>query len=745
MSIKRLTKQSIQFYNKLNTFGFNLVPIKEIQDGYKPYISWKKYEIEPQSKDLINRWDANEDVTSFALVTGFNDVECIDIDTKIFTSVKEKQDFWKEYLNLLISHIDNFIDKVVIIETKSGGYHIIYKTSIKDGNKKIAKPKGYKEALIESRGVGGFIFLHDKTINKKKYHEIDYISDAERNLIWDISRTYNYEEPKKIDLPTKKTFKQDGVSPWDDYAQKNTILDVCSDEFDIMSKGKNSILIRRKGAKSAHSGYIFDNSGKMFLFSTGTLYPNEQPLNSFDVYAYKHHNGDYKNATKQAYQDGYGARYEVETVTYDLPKRISDLEFPLHIFPANVQHYINECSSKLNASPDFMGSAFLWLTSTLLGNTLKIQVKKGWIDSPIVWISVIGKAGVGKTPDLDLIVKPLNKLNEQEIVKYNKRYSEFKTYESLSKEDKEINETLEQPKRKQFIVDDITIEGLVQLHEESPKSIGVYKDELAGFFKDMNKYREGSDLQFWLTTWSGKSYNVNRKTSGDSFLKKPFLPILGGIQPEIFETFQTQENKHNGFMDRMLFCNPNKKAQYPSIDEISTETLQAYQDYVFRIKEIVDTDLTELDDDGDINPFIVGFTEDAKKEFRKYHCELVDKQESENELDYFRGVFAKQITYIPRFSLIIAFLKSLERDELIQEVTLSDVKAAKEVSDYYIKMTKNNKTDNDLTKQIADVIANCKTNKDKVLTLVNKFPKLSKTTIAETVGISRQTVHNLTK
>ena len=38
------------------------------------------------------------------------------------------------------------------------------------------------------------------------------------------------------------------------------------------------------------------------------------------------------------------------------------------------------------------------------------------------------------------------------------------------------------------------MEALIDLHENVPHGIGIFKDELAGWLKDMNKYRSGSDL-----------------------------------------------------------------------------------------------------------------------------------------------------------------------------------------------------------------------------------------------------------
>ena len=84
----------------------------------------------------------------------------------------------------------------------------------------------------------------------------------------------------------------------------------------------------------------------------------------------------------------------------------------------------------------------------------------------------------------------------------------------------------------------------------------------------MNKYRAGSDLEFWLSTWSGKSVNLNRLSRKGSFVEKPFVPVLGGIQPSIFNSFSTEENKENGFMDRMLLSFPEA-----SVDEYNDNEL----------------------------------------------------------------------------------------------------------------------------------------------------------------------------
>jgi len=752
--LKKLIKHDLGFYNNLVDKGFLLEPINYYppkEGGLKKYSypSGKRdiSSLVLNSKDKVQVQYNKSSFKSFCIMTGFNDLEVIDVDNKVIKNVIERKAFNEEYFSLLDSHIENFYDKFCVVESQSGGFHILFKSKSLMPCHKVSKLKGNSEALIETRGLGGLIHIYNR-IKGLEYHQIDYISDEDRKMLFDISKTYNYEEVLKPKVRKQKTIQQDGITPWDDYAEKNNVLDVCSDDFDIVKHGKKSTFIRRKGADSAFSGYVFDDSGKMFLFSTGTIYPAETPLNSFDVYVFKHHRGDYSEATKQAYADGYGDRYK-PTKEILLPitevEPLEGVSFPLHILPKSVQTYITECNLKLNASVDFMAVSYLWLMSVLIGNTLKVKVKNGWIDSPILWISVIGSAGVGKTPDIKLILKPLLDLNSQEIKRNIKRQKEYKEYQDLSKEDKAVNATLEEPKKTQMIVDDITMESLIDMHSQNPKSIGIFKDELAGWFKDMNKYRDGSDKERFLSAWSGDSIVMNRRTVEDAFVENPFIPILGGIQPAIFKEFQTVENQSNGFMDRMLFCDPKKTAKYQPTEEISQDLIDQYRDVIYQIKNVVDRDMFIAE--GVVDSKIIEFTKEAKAVYNKSDRNLVDLINSENELSNHAGMFSKQRTYIPRFALILEFVSNIYEDKHIEVINDNSVKDATELSNYFISMAKNNKIESKQNNTLSSFIAKYKDKPIKELTklTLKQFPKAKKQDLADSLDISRKTLYRYSK
>ena len=97
---------------------------------------------------------------NIGLITGFEFLECIDVDLKVFSTAQEKKDFWNEFISYLEDNILDFWDKFVVYKTKNDGYHILYKSKRCDKNQKLAKLKGHKEAVVETRGRWGYVFLY---------------------------------------------------------------------------------------------------------------------------------------------------------------------------------------------------------------------------------------------------------------------------------------------------------------------------------------------------------------------------------------------------------------------------------------------------------------------------------------------------------------------------------------------------------------------------------------------------------
>jgi hypothetical protein len=739
----------IHYLKKLAESGFSIIPCKEDKS---PFGAWKKNQTIARTASEVEQLSSPK----FGIVTGFNNLEVIDIDLKVFSSLKEQKEFWDEYLGFLKDNIDDFDKKFVIKKTLNKGFHILYRCSEIVGNTKIAKLKGHTEALIESRGIGGMVIAYDDTLSTINYHQIQEITPEDRFLIWTCSRTYNYVS--EVPLEPKKTaieYQENEIPCWDDYNQKTDIFEVIGSDFQIVANHNKKYVIKRNGASSPHSGYVYKEDNRMYLFSTGTIYPHEKQISPFIAYAWKYHNGDLSETAKDLYAKGFGSRLKskikVLKESIYIPEKVvinvNDLVFPIDIFPKDIQTYLLECNSKLDSSIEYMGCSLIWLISVCIGNAIEMEVKKGWIENLSVWISVVGKAGLGKTPSISNIIFPLIKINAKEIKKFIKENEKYEYYTNLSKKEKDEHSEVLKPIKTQFIANDITLEALVDLHQESDNAVGVFKDELAGWLKDMNKYREGSDLEFWLSTWSGKSVNLNRLTRKGSFVEKPFIPVLGGIQPTIFNSFYTDENKDNGFMDRMLLCYPDLTVDKYNENEISDDILKWYKEIIISFYDTIKS-VIKRDEDGDIISLTSKFSEPAKVEWMRIFNEMTDIQNNEEENEYLKSMFPKQKSYIPRFACIIHVF-----DEFFSDggntllISKESVLKAEKLSKYFIATAKKIKINSVEVHKIKNTINTNKgkTEREQLYEIWKKDKNCKRTEVAEILGVSRTTIYSWIK
>jgi len=734
---------------KLVDNGFSIIPVDE---NKTPLGAWKKYQTEARTKDEI------DSLTSplYGLITGYNDLEVIDIDLKVFSTLQEQNDFWNEYLSFLKDNIDDFDKKFSIYKTKNQGYHILYRCKNIAGNTKIARLQGHKEAVIESRGKYGMVVIYENKISKLSYSEIQLITDRDREIAWSISKTYNHIDEIEIEKPKlkEKTFDAAIIKPWDDYNEKTSIFDIVGDEVKVVRNLGDKYIVKRVGSENPTSGSIFKSNGCMYLFSTGTIYPHEKLITPFIAYTFKFHHGNYSESASEIYKLGFGTRVvkkEIDIEKRELPKiNKDDLVFPIEIFPKSIQAYILECNETFDSSIDYMGCSMLWLISVVIGNSIQIEVKKGWNETATIWLAVVGKAGLGKTPSIHNIIKPLLSANNKEIKNYIKQSEKFEAYDKLSAKDKKDHEEIHKPIKKQFIANDITIEALVELHQENKNSIGVFKDELAGWFKDMNKYREGSDLEFWLSTWSGKAISLNRKTAKSSFVDKPLVSVLGGIQPSILNAFYTEDNKDNGFMDRMLLSYPELSIEVWNDKEMNYETIQWYNDSLISFYETIKHKVVEFDEDGDIKPKIAIIPAESKKEWIRVFNEYTSIQNSDDENEYMKSMLPKQKSYLPRFALLINAFNSFF-DETHKEnalvISKDAILSAEKLSKYFIAMAKKIKINSIETNEIKTIINTNKnkTTKEQFTELYKKNPDLNKKEISESLGVSVQMIYKYIK
>lgn len=729
--------------------NFSLITVSE---NKIPNIKWKEYQTACMSEDTFENFYNMPNTDGVGIVTGHNGLEVIDIDLKVLQTVTEKMNFWNNYLSFLKDNIYDFEKKFVIVKTRNSGFHILYRCEKPTGNKKIAILENNTEAIIESRGVGGYVWIYNEFVQQNSYFDIKLISNEDRAILWDCSKVFNHvkEVPIINDLAeVEKKYYEIDISVWDDYNNKNSIFDLIRNEFTIVKKIAGKTLIKRHGAKSPHSGYVFDNSKCMYLFSTGTIYPNEKLLSPFHVYTIKNHNGNFKESAKDLYKQGYGSRFKkIANVEHNAIETVITSNFPIDIYPESIQNYILEINRTLNASVDYLGCSLLWLLSVCVGNSVKVEVKKGWSEAAVLWIAIVGRAGVGKTHTINSMINPLHKVNEREIKRYNDLLRRYDEYMALDKKEQKTAEEVKKPIKTQFIVGDITIESMFEHHENNKNAIGIFRDELSGWIKDLNKYRPGSDLETYLSCWSNQHIILNRKTSKGAYISKAFVPIIGGVQPAILSSHYTAENKDNGFIDRILICYPDVDVSEYIESEISDSLINWYNEYIVGLFDMIKNNMVKFDDYGNIQSTYIRLNEEAKQEWVRIFNKITQLENSESENEYMKSMLPKQKSYIIRFSLLLFILKGYDKGlDVAFEIDKKSILGAEKLSDYFILMAKKNKVDTIENNEIKDIIKfNYKKSiKERFFALYEANKNLNKTKIANELSISRVTLNKWVK
>jgi len=116
--------------------------------------------------------------------------------------------------------------------------------------------------------------------------------------------------------------------------------------------------------------------------------------------------------------------------------------------------------------------------------------------------------------------------------------------------------TLEQdahPRR--YLVNSSTVEKLGELLRENPNGLMVLRDEIKGFFGEMDKAGREGEKQFHLEAWNGiGSFTFDRIGRGTVYIPNMCVGVFGGIQPSVIQKYITgaleEGEGSDGFLQR---------------------------------------------------------------------------------------------------------------------------------------------------------------------------------------------------
>jgi replicative DNA helicase len=243
-------------------------------------------------------------------------LEVIDVDTKHDTTGS----LWEELRALIEDNLPELYSRLVIAQTKSGGYHIYYRCSSIAGNLKLSTKKN-REVLVETRGEGGYVIAPPTpkyTYIQGDPGNIPTITPEDRDILFSISKSFNeLEEIKpKVNTTTSTTYNSTGLSPFEDYNQRGDIVGLLKSKGwrVVNQKGERINLLRPGSTDSKTSGNYHTGLRVLRVFSSSTEFNPNKGYSPSQVFSLLECNGDNKLTYRRLLDLGYGEPYKGEDV-----------------------------------------------------------------------------------------------------------------------------------------------------------------------------------------------------------------------------------------------------------------------------------------------------------------------------------------------------------------------------------------------------------------------------------------------
>jgi hypothetical protein len=236
----------------------------------------------------------------------------------------------------------------------------------------------------------------------------------------------------------------------------------------------------------------------------------------------------------------------------DLWGRFDPPRLPRGLLPVVVERFAIEEAELMGADPNGLALGALAVCAAALPDHIRLQVKRydpHWLESARLWVGLIGEVSTKKTPIMLRVAKPLKRLDAELFREY---LAAKEVYDSLSKGEWQ---TVERPRQRRLRIEDTTIEGAQEVLKDSPDGVLCIQDELSGWFGQMDKYNShrgaAKDRGFWLQSFHGGDYALNRITRGAVLIENLSISLLGGIQPEPMRK-AAAETVDDGLIQRLI-------------------------------------------------------------------------------------------------------------------------------------------------------------------------------------------------
>lgn len=385
-----------------------------------------------------------------------------------------------------------------------------------------------------------------------------------------------------------------------------------------------------------------------------------------------------------------GMRAEIEALAQAVepwqPEKSDDLDyrlFPLDALPEPIRGFVDAGARAIGCDPSYLALPLLTAIAAAIGNTRRLELKRGWSAPPILWGAIIGESGTAKTPAFKLVMRPVRERQRKALERHAE---EMKHYEAdLARWEKDMtawkrnkNATDDPPVKptppqaERFVVSDTTVEALAPILLANQRGLLLARDELAGWIGSFDRYagkgKAGADSANWLSMFNAESIIVDRKTGIPRTIHIPQAAVCvsGGIQPAILQRALGSEHRESGLAARLLLTCPPRKAKRWTEADIDPSAEAELVRLFDRLSELQPT----TSDDGEAWPVLVRLTPDAKRAWKSYYnAHAVEQADLTGDM---AAAWSKLEEYAARLALVIHFTRWAASDPNLTKPDIVD-------------------------------------------------------------------------
>ena len=457
--------------------GFSIIPVNADK---RPAINWKPYQDKAMGANELDEHFKNSN--GIALVTGFNDLVCIDFDTPNIDKFEHEtydivEDFVEPFLDIAKQFLND--DQYAIAESKSGGRHFYIRVEdgVFDGNLKLAYMPAISKAtgkpankvIIETRGRGGYVIcfpsegykwlhadLQDNeltVVTKSQYEQVIELPTSFSQVLGN-KESFAQKQPKERNLPTR-------LSVIDAFNEKHYPSEFLErNGYKLILKGSFIDIYLAPDSTSKNAGVrLFHNTNKAIVFShhANDLLGDGKGHDTFDVFKILEHSGDFDSALKAAREElgiPTSKAYRANTKKGDTKQpelseepwgellEISEDRIPISAFdaeliPIQIREWVLSKARMTSVHIEYILMPLIASIGGIVAHKIGVHPKrkdKGWCEATNLWCAIVGQPSTRKTGSINAATSFAKGISNKAVIRFGeekgKRQAEVKSLEA---------------------------------------------------------------------------------------------------------------------------------------------------------------------------------------------------------------------------------------------------------------------------------------------------------------------------